>query len=300
MTFETHALPAAAAPGPLFTEADPWSAAELDLDAYLARTGLAGDLPPTAPTLRAVQRAHLAAIPFENVELVLERPLPLDVPALVDKMVRRRRGGYCYEQNLLLAAVLSRLGFSVTGLAARVLVGAQGHLRPATHALLRVETEQGPHLADVGFGGGGLLEPIPFEDGRQEVQGGWGVRLDRAPGLGGPEWLLRSFTDGEWEPQYAFTTAGQARADYAIFSHYLASHPRSPFRGRLTAQRIGPGVRHRLADATLVTDRTDGTAERRELAAEEVPGVLDGVFGIGLDAREQEIVVRRVSAFLNM
>ncbi|NYH54098.1 hypothetical protein HNR06_003687 [Nocardiopsis arvandica] len=77
------------------TDRDFWHGAELDLDAYLARVGLSGDLPPTLDTLRAVHRAHLAAIPFENLQIVLGRTIPLDVPSLVDKMVRRRRGGYC-------------------------------------------------------------------------------------------------------------------------------------------------------------------------------------------------------------
>ncbi|MFL1426619.1 MULTISPECIES: arylamine N-acetyltransferase family protein [unclassified Nocardiopsis] len=286
--------------GPLFTETDLWDAADLDLDAYRERTGLPAGLAPTAETLRAVQRAHLASIPFENVELVLGRPVPLDVPALVDKMVRHRRGGYCYEQNLLLASVLSRLGFAVTGFAARVVVGANGHVRPATHALLRVETEKGPYLADVGFGGGGLLEPIPFADGHQEAQGGWGVRLDRVEGLGGPEWLLRTFDGREWAPQFAFTTAGQARTDYAIFSHYLTSHPRSPFLGRLTAQRIGPGTQYKLMNTTLFTAHPDGTGGQDEIPARDVPRVLEEVFGIGLDEREREIVVGRVSEFINM
>ncbi|GAA1460710.1 hypothetical protein GCM10009603_23410 [Nocardiopsis exhalans] len=153
------AAPPGRAPAPeqVFTERDFWHGGDLDLDAYLARVDLSDDLPPTLDTLTAVHRAHLATIPFENLNLLLRRPVLLDVPALTDKMVRRRRGGYCYEQNLLLAAVLDRLGFTLTAFSARVLMGGDGRPRPSTHALLRVEVDGEPWLADVGFGGGGLV-----------------------------------------------------------------------------------------------------------------------------------------------
>ncbi|MEV6821544.1 arylamine N-acetyltransferase [Nocardiopsis dassonvillei] len=287
-------------PERLTTDRDFWHGRELDLDAYLARVGLSGDLPPTLDTLRAVHRAHLAAIPFENLQIVLGRSVELDVPALVDKMVRRPRGGYCYEQNLLLAAVLDRLGFAVTGFTARVLSGSTGSPRPSTHSLLRVDLDGEPWLADVGFGGGGLLEPIPFADGHQEAQGGWGLRLDRVSEVGEDEWLLRSFDGREWRPLYSFATAAAVRQDYAIFSHFLASHPRSPFLGRLMVQRIGPGTQHTLMDTTLTTATPDGARTEREVPVEEVGQVLREVFGIGLDQDERAVVEKRLREFTGM
>ncbi|SIO91204.1 arylamine N-acetyltransferase [Nocardiopsis sp. JB363] len=179
-------------PGPVFTDRDFWHGADLDLDAYLDRVGLPADLPPTLDTLTAVHRAHLAAIPFENLQLLLDRPVPLDVPSLTDKMVHHHRGGYCYEQNLLLAAVLDRLGFTLTAFSARVLMGGDGRPRPSTHALSRVDLEGASWLVDVGFGGGGPLEPFPFVDGHQTSQDGWDLRLDRKdPGGAGPEREVR-------------------------------------------------------------------------------------------------------------
>jgi N-hydroxyarylamine O-acetyltransferase len=291
----------APAPGPIVTERDFWHGGELDLDAYLDRVGLAGaDLPPTLDTLRTVHRAHLAHIPFENLELVLGRPVLLDVPALTDKMVRRRRGGYCYEQNLLLAAVLDRLGFTFTALAARVVVGAEGHPRPSTHAVLLVELDGTRWMADVGFGGGGLLEPFPLVDGHQEGQGAWSLRLDRVDDVGADEWLLRSFDGRTWRDMYVFATAAVLPQDYAIFSHYLTSHPRSPFRGRLMAQRMAPGEQHLLTDTTLVAKHPDGTSRERELAVEDVPGVLDEVFGVGLTEEERAVVVDRLKEYGSM
>ncbi|MFJ9553032.1 arylamine N-acetyltransferase [Nocardiopsis sp. NPDC101807] len=289
--------PPAPRPARFFTDRDLWHGDEVDLDAYRARVGLEGDLPPTPDTLRAVQRAHLAAIPFENLRLLTGEPVRLDVPALVDRMVRARRGGYCYEQNLLLAAVLDRLGFSVTGLAARVLSGRPGRPRPSTHCLLRVDLEGRPWLVDAGFGGGGPLEPLPLSDGHQEVQGGWGLRLDRVSELGGDEWLLRSFDGRAWRPLYLLTTAATAPQDYEIFSRHLSSHPRSPFLTRLTVQRIGPGVQHVLTDTTLTTLTPDGTREEHRVPVSEVGRVLHEVFGIELHARERAAVEARVEEF---
>ena len=287
--------------GRIFTERDFWHGGGLDLDAYLDRVGLRGaDLPPTLDTLRTVHRAHLAHIPFENLQLVLDRPILLDVPALTDKMVHHRRGGYCYEQNLLLAAVLDRLGFAFTALAARVVFGAEGHPRPTTHAVLLVELDGERWMADVGFGGGGLLEPFPFVDGHQEAQGAWGLRLDRVEEVGPDEWLLRSFDGRTWNDLYMFTTAAMQPQDYAIFSHFLTSHPRSPFRDRLMAQSMAPDEQHRLMDTTLTTTRPDGTAQEREIGIEDVPGVLDEVFGIGLTEQERDTVVERLKDYSSM
>lgn len=138
--------------------ADPayhWNGAEIDLDAYLARIGYDGERAPTVAALRALVAAHTTSIPFENLEAVLGRPVPLDVASLQDKLVRRRRGGYCYENVGLFAAALERFGFGVTGLSGRVTMGSGG-LRPATHALLRVTTDDDDRvwIVDVGFGAG--------------------------------------------------------------------------------------------------------------------------------------------------
>ncbi|GHC97184.1 arylamine N-acetyltransferase [Nocardiopsis terrae] len=296
------APPAAQAPPPerVFTDRDFWGGGDLDLDAYLSRVGLSGELPPTPDTLAVVHRAHLAAIPFENLNLVLGRSVRLDVPSLTDKMVHHRRGGYCYEQNLLLAAVLDRLGFPLTAFSARVLMGGDGRPRPSTHALLRVAAEGGPWLADVGFGGGGLVEPFPFADGHQVSQGGWNLRLDRISEVGDEEWLLRGFNGRRWQNLYSFSTAGNLPQDYGIFSHYLTTHPRSPFGNRLMAARTTGGTRYALTNTTLTVDRVDGTGEVRELALGEVGPVLREVFDIDLDQQEQSIVQERVRGFLSM
>ncbi|MFE9242306.1 arylamine N-acetyltransferase [Nocardiopsis sp. NPDC006938] len=306
MSTKPHSTPPVPAPAPgrapdpqpTLTVTDLWQGAALDLDAYLARLGLSGDLPPTLDTLTAVHRAHLAAIPFENLQLLLDQPVPLDVPSLTDKMVHHRRGGYCYEQNLLLAAALDRLGFDLTAFSARVLMNGDGRPRPSTHALLRVRVGDGHWLADVGFGGGGLVEPFPFTDGHQACQGGWNLRLDRVAEVGDEEWLLRGFDGLNWRDLYSFATAGALPQDYAVFSHFLTSHPRSPFRGRLMVARTVGGTRHELNDTTLSVERVDGTGETREVALGEVGTVLREVFDIDLDQEERRIIEDRVRGFV--
>src|ERR1044072_4145303 len=132
-----------------------WNAEELNIEAYLGRIGFAGDLKQDAETLRALHPAHLAATPFENRELMLGRPVPLDLPAVQQKLVHKRRGGYCYEHNLLFAAVLEHIGFSVRGLGARVRLHTTS-VRPVTHMLTRVQVDDDEWLCDVGFGASGL------------------------------------------------------------------------------------------------------------------------------------------------
>jgi len=161
-------------------------ASDLDLDAYLARIGEKSPLAPTSDALLALHRAHCAAIPFENLDILLGRGISLDLPALEAKLVRGRRGGYCFEQNTLFRAALEAMGFRVTALAARVRVGTT-EIRPRTHMLLRIDLPEGAFLADVGFGGDGLVHPIPLAEGPETWVG------ERGTGCGARA------TSGSWK-----------------------------------------------------------------------------------------------------
>lgn len=152
------------------------SAPVFDLDAYCSRIGYAGERTPTAGVLEELHLAHATHIPFENLDILLGKPIRLDLASLQAKLIRGKRGGYCFEQNTLFAAALERIGFRVTRLAARVGAGATRVL-PRTHMLLRVEAEEAAWLADVGFGGDGLLRPLPFVPGPECRQYGWTYRL---------------------------------------------------------------------------------------------------------------------------
>ncbi len=144
-----------------------------ELDAYLERIGLAG-----RPSLAEVHRAHVTSIPFENLDPQRGVPVSLALEDLQDKLVARRRGGYCFEQNLLLAHGLRALGADVDLFLGRVRLGAEdGVVRPRSHLVLSVRAEGTTWLADAGFGLGTPLEPLPLEAGPEHEQSGWRFRL---------------------------------------------------------------------------------------------------------------------------
>ncbi|WP_016697208.1 arylamine N-acetyltransferase family protein [Actinoalloteichus spitiensis] len=251
---------------------DPWNTSELDLDAYLARIGQAPAEPsPTA--LAALHEAHVSTIPFENVEPLLGRSPALDLPSITDKLVHRRRGGYCFEHALLFAAALERLGYSVTRLAARVPALDRG---PRTHLSLSVRFGHTSYLAEVGFGAG-VLRPLPLRHGSVVDQGGWTQRITREQGM----WVLSKRTDEGWESMHALGDTPQLPIDYVVANHYVATHPKSPFTYRLVVMRTEVGLMRRLVGDLYTVETPDGTREERRIA----PGELDGLL------RELDVVL---------
>ncbi|HZD18388.1 MAG TPA: arylamine N-acetyltransferase [Actinomycetota bacterium] len=208
---------------------------ELDLDAYLDRIGHRGPVEPTVACLGAVHLAHVSSIPFENLDILLGLPIRLDLESLQDKLVRRRRGGYCFEQNTLFAAVLEAIGFGVTRLAARVRLGRQG-ITPRTHMVLRVDAGGSEWLADVGFGGGSILAPLPFEPGPVAEQFAWRFRLVDTDGAR----VLQTLRPDGWLDYYGFTFEPQHPVDFELANHYTSTHPDSRFTRTLTAQLSSP------------------------------------------------------------
>ena len=248
---------------------------ELDLQAYLQRIGYDGGLDPTVETLTALHRAHVLSIPFENLDILLGRPIRLDLASLQAKLVRDRRGGYCFEQNALFAAVLEHLAFDVTGLAARVTMGEE-RTTPRTHMILAVDIAGTRWLADVGFGGDTLLDPISFESSEPVHQGAWAFRL----GVDGDARILWGLRPDGWLDLYSFTLEPQLPVDYEVANHYTSTWPRSPFVTKIIAQRSGLDERWMLIDDELRVERPDGT-ERRTLASEtERLAILDERFGL--------------------
>ncbi|MFJ5141940.1 arylamine N-acetyltransferase [Streptomyces sp. NPDC088707] len=264
-----------------------WSGEELDLDAYLARIGYEterdGELAPDLRTLTALHRAHVRAVPFENLDVALGRPVPLDLKSLQAKLVERRRGGYCYEQNSLFAAVLERIGFTVKGRGARNRSRGAA-LPPVTHALLVVALEGEQWLADVGFGWQGPLEPVPLRDGARVEQSGWTFGLvEEDEGIH----VLRSLRPQGWADLYAFSPQTLYPGDFAVMNHYSSSHPQSRFLGQVVAQRPGEDERRALVRDTLSTVRTDGVVEERAVPVSELIATLESRFGIELDDEER-------------
>ena len=243
------------------------------LDAYLERIGFGGTAKPRLDTLFALHFAHATAIPFENLDIQMGLPIRLDLASLQDKMVLRRRGGYCFEQNTLFLAALKTLGFEAIPCEARVRLGAPDIL-PRTHMLLVVRLEGAFWLCDVGFGGEGLLWPVPM-DGEPHAQFLNTYRVLPE----GPLRALQSLHDGAWEDLYAFHPEPQFPVDFEVANHYTSTHPESRFVRTLTAQLPGPEVRRILRNRAYSELRGD-KVEGRELAPEEVLPVLRGTFGI--------------------
>ncbi|MET9412712.1 arylamine N-acetyltransferase [Streptomyces klenkii] len=288
----------AAPPAPGGGTASPWDPTPLDLDAYLTRIRLTGrhPLPPTAATLRTLQRAHTAAVSFENLDVLLGREMPLDTAALQRKIVRAGRGGYCFEQNLLFAAVLERLGFPVVRHLARVRRGST-RVRRRSHTTLVVEADGRPWLCDAGFGDEGPLEPVPLTPGATVTTGDWTWRLDLEPPAGpAPEqWALRSLHPDGWFDVYSFRPEHHAPDDFESAHYWTSHHPRSPFTGRVVVQRGDDHARHTLTDRTLAVRYADGRLLRTELAPDEVVHVLRGTFGITLGAQDAVLLQQRIA-----
>jgi N-hydroxyarylamine O-acetyltransferase len=224
-----------------------------DLDAYLARIEYSGAQSASAETLRGLHRAHATHIPFENLDIMLGKSIRLDLGNLQTKMVRNGRGGYCFEQNALFAAALERLGFAVTRLAARVRFGTS-EVRPRTHMALKVEADGKSWLADVGFGGWGLIEPIALVEGEESKQGVWSFRLRRE----GEQWILSCPQCPVSADQYSFTLEPQLPIDYEPPNHVCSTWPQSSFVQFVTAQLPSENVRTVLRGNELSTADTSG------------------------------------------
>lgn len=254
---------------------------DLDLDAYLKRVGYTGAREPTHAVLEGLHLAHATHIPFENLDVLLKRPIRLDLASLQEKIVKGGRGGYCFEQNLLLAAALGKLGFDVKRVAAKVRHRGDKDL-PRTHMLLMVNVEGADWVADVGFGGEGLLLPVPFAAGRETRHYAWTYRIiEEKKGL----WLLQSRRRQAWANLYCFTLEPQTPADCDMANHYTSTHPDSPFVHTLTAQLPTPEARHVLRNRELAVDRGGERVERRTLKDDdELLDVLDRTFGLRFPA----------------
>ena len=246
---------------------------ELDLDAYLRRIGVGTRPAADLAGLQTLHFAHASTIPFENLDIQMGLPIHLDLASLQAKLVRRRRGGYCFEHGTLLLAVLKAVGFEAIPCEARVRLGAMEVL-PRTHMLLQVRLEGATWLCDVGFGGEGLLLPVPM-DGEAHAQFLSTYRVSEEGGLR----VLQSFHHGAWEDLYAFVPEARFPIDFVLANHYTSTYPESRFVKTLTAQLPGPEVRRILRNRAYAEIRGDG-AEGRELAPEEVIPMLREAFGI--------------------
>jgi N-hydroxyarylamine O-acetyltransferase len=249
-----------------------------DIDAYWARIGYSGPREATLTVVQTLVARHSAAIPFENLDVLLKRPIGLDLPSLYAKLVGKRRGGYCFEDNLLLLDVLRRVGFSAVGLAARVQWGRPaGTIGPRTHMLLRVDLAEGPYLADVGFGGPTPTAPLTLQAGNEQATSHGSFRLVAAGG----EFELEARLGEAWASLYRFSPQEQLAVDYEVANWFTSTHPNSLFVNHLIAARLDPMVRYTMFNNKFTVRDRDGTTERRTLNdVSEFGGALARDFGI--------------------
>lgn len=253
---------------------------EADLDAYLQRIGYQGEAAPTLATLRAIHYGHATSIAFENLSPLLRQPVRLDLPALLEKLIYGGRGGWCFEQNLLLSHALRALGFRVSGLAARVRWNVPDEIITArSHMLLRVELDDGPYIADVGFGGLTLTAPLRLAPDEAQTTPHEPFRLVEH----GASYALQAQLAEEWRTLYAFELQEQHQVDYEVSNWYLATNPRSHFLSSLIAARPDDGRRYALRNNQLSVHHRDGHSERHTLTSvAELCAVLERDFRLKL------------------
>lgn len=239
------------------------------LAAYLARIGIADRPAADAAGLARVQRAHRRAIPFENLDIPLGRGISLDPDIVFDKLVRRRRGGYCFEQNGLFLAALHALGFTARLLLGRVWLFADG-VPAKTHVIALVTIDGEDWIADAGFGGTDL-PPMPLVEGELITPDGTRHRLRRDTEHG---WML----ERNGQPQYSFTEARVWPADLALANHWVSTAPAS----RFVQMRIANIVTAAGLDSLDDADARDAAAYR---------SALSDRFGILLDEADVAALV---------
>jgi N-hydroxyarylamine O-acetyltransferase len=247
----------------------------LDLEAYLERIGLSGH-----PGVADVHRAHVTSIPFENLDPRRGIPVSLAPEDLERKLVRERRGGYCFEQNLLLKAGLEALGAQVDPMLARVRVGSPpGNLRPRSHLVLRVQADGQDLHADAGFGHGTLLHPIPFGPGGPYEQSGWRFRVVEQ----GRELVLQTAQNGDWLDLYAFVPEPVPFVDIETSNWFTCTYPRSPFvTGLIVSAQRPDGARISLSDwqGLSLREETPAGGTTRSVEPGEVGELIGTRFGL--------------------
>jgi arylamine N-acetyltransferase len=270
----------------------------LDLTGYFHRINYRGVAEPNIDVLQDLVTAHTQSIPFENLDPLLGVPVDdLSPEALTDKLVHRRRGGYCYEHNGLMGYVLAELGFRVRRLAGRVvwMRPADSPLPAQTHTVLAVTFpgSQGSYLVDVGFGGQTPTSPIRFETGGVQQTTHEPYRLeDRGDGL-----VLQAQVRGEWQALYAFTTRTQPQVDLNVGSWFASTHPSSHFVTNLMAALVTADARWNLADRNLAIHRAGATENILLDDAAAIVDTLSERFGINVaDVGERSVLEARIDA----
>jgi N-hydroxyarylamine O-acetyltransferase len=244
---------------------------------YLDRIAYSGSTGPTAENLRALHRAHLLAVPFENLDISLGRKIVANESAILAKVIDLRRGGFCYELNRAFAALLQALGFQVTLLSARVARESGGEGPEFDHLTLRVDLAEA-WLADVGFGDS-FLEPLRLEPGIEQVDAAGRFRLMED----GSRWYMqKSEPDGSWKQQYSFSLQPRRLEEFAAMCHFHQTSSESSFTQKRICSRATADGRITASEMKLIVTSNGQREERKLNSAEEWSSTLQEQFGITL------------------
>jgi N-hydroxyarylamine O-acetyltransferase len=247
----------------------------MDIARYLERIQFTGDLSPTAETLRELQLSHLLNIPFENLSIHLNEPISLPPDNLYEKIIIKKRGGFCYELNSLFAALLSRLGYTVTLLSAGVANASGGFGREFDHMALLVSLHE-QWLVDVGFGDS-FREPLRIVIDEIQVQGKQAYRFEANERL-----LLLKEKDFEnnWKPHYRFSLTPRKPEEFLDMCAFHQSSPESIFTRRRICSMAKPDGRVTLSDMRFI--ETTGYERREHLVSSDLEYrmILQDIFGI--------------------
>lgn len=265
-----------------------------DQSAWLERIGYSGSLDPCLETLNQLILAHSQTIAYETLDIMLGRTPQLDLDTLQRKMIVSKRGGYCFEQNVLFRAGLRSLGYKITSLQGRFVRGIEIDApRPAIHMLLQVELPEGAYLADVGFGNLAptcalLMKPHVKQKTPHEA-----MRFIDVAG----ELTLQARLKRGWEHVYRVIPYPRYDAEYEIVNWYTGTHPDTPYQGNIIVARPGPnGSRLTMYNARVTARDAEGGSRRRYLTEDsEFRDVLVGQFGLNLSDEE----IRQCVAIMN-
>jgi N-hydroxyarylamine O-acetyltransferase len=232
-----------------------------DPSAYLARIGWREPLEATLPTLTGLLRAHMRAIPFENLDVLLGRGIRVDLDSVFAKLVTAGRGGYCFEHSTLLAAALIHAGFAPVAHSARVVMVTPRSAAPRTHMFLSVIIAGTTYILDPGFGGHGPLVPLPLVEDREVREGPDVHRFVRRDG----EWVLETKIAGVMTPLWISTLDAESPIDFVMANHFTSTWSDSPFVNRLMLRALTPDGRVTVMNRD-VTVRRGEASETREIA----------------------------------
>lgn len=252
------------------------------VDQYFRRIGWSGTAAPNLSTLTGLMQCHTRSVPFENLDVLLGRGIRIDLNSVEDKLVTRRRGGYCFEQATLFAAVLEALGFKVTRHTARVVLFVPRDASPRTHMFLIVEVPEGRFVVDPGFGALVPRRPLPLVSGERVSVGAEAHWLDRA----GAHWILRAEVDGRIQDCWATALDPDNEVDFVVGNHFTSTYPESPFLNRLMMRALTDDGRITVMNRD-VTVRRGSTVETFQLTDRRALRLLlADSFGIDLPEAE--------------